>query len=93
MRARHAISLAVDLPRPLLLNQPFEYKVQRLAAELAYEHECDFGFAGEEHEGPVNDSEGLGEEGEVRADEGEVVFRVLRRRIVSNDSRVQLVVW
>lgn len=77
MGARHAVPLAVDPARPLLLDQPLEDKVERLAAELADEHEDDLGFARGEHEGRVDDDEGLREEGEVGANEGEVVVGVL----------------
>lgn len=77
VRARHAVPLAVDPARPLLLDQPLEDKVERLAAELADEHEGDLGLARGEDEGRVDDDEGLREEGEVGADEGEVVVGVL----------------
>lgn len=77
MGAGHAVALAVDAERALLLDQALEAEVDDLAGELAGEHQGDFDFAGEEDEGRVDDAEGLGEEGEVGADEGEQVVGVL----------------
>jgi hypothetical protein len=68
----------VYAPRPLLLDKPLESKVDGLAGELARKHKGNLYFACEEDKGGVDDAEGLGEEGEVRAYEGEFIMRVLR---------------
>lgn len=77
VRAGHAVAFAVDAPRALLLDQALQRKVERLAGQLAGEAEADFHLARGEDEGRVDDAEGLREEGEVCADEGEAVVRVL----------------
>lgn len=73
----HAVALAVDARRAVLLEEALEGEVDGLAGELAGEHERDFGFAREEDEGGVDDAEGLREEGEVGAEEGEFVVGIL----------------
>lgn len=79
VRAGHSIPLAVYPPRPLLLDKPLESKVDGLTGELARKHEGDLYLAGEEDQCSVDDAEGLREEGEVRAYEGEFIMRVLIR--------------
>lgn len=75
--AGHAVPFAVDLARALLLDEALEDEVEGLAGELAGEEEGDFDFARGEDQGEVDDAEGLGEEGEVCAEEGDVVVGVL----------------
>lgn len=82
VRRRHAVALAVDARRALLLDQALEQEVERLAEELAGEGEEDLGLARGEDQGGVDDAEGLREEGEVRAEEGQGVVGVLRREEV-----------
>lgn len=67
----------MDPARALLLDQALQHEVQSFAGELADEHEGDFGFAGAEDEGCVDDAEGLREEGEVGAEERDIVVGVL----------------
>ncbi len=78
--AGHAIALAVDLARALLLDQALEDKVERLAGELAGEEQGDFDLARCEDEGQVDDAERLRQEGEVCAEERDAVVGVLGRR-------------
>lgn len=77
VRRRHAVALAVDARGALLLDEALEQEVERLAEELPREGEEDFGFARREDQGGVDDAEGLWEEGEVGAEEGELVVWVL----------------
>ena len=76
----HAVALAVDAGGALLLNKALKGKVESLAGELARKHEGNLNLAGGEDEGGVDDAEGLGEEGEVGAEEGEVVAGVLEEK-------------
>ena len=76
----HAVALAVDAGGAVLLDEALEGEVEGLAGELAGEGEGDLSLAGGEDEGGVDDAEGLGEEGKVGAEQGEVVVRVLERK-------------
>jgi hypothetical protein len=67
VRAGHAVALAVDEARTLLLDDALEDEVEGLAGELAGKGEAYFGFARGEYQGGVDDAEGLWEEGEVGA--------------------------
>lgn len=77
--AGHAVTLAraVDARRAFPLDDALQGKVDGLAAELACEHEDDFGFAGGPDQGRVDDAEGLGHEGEPGAEVGYWVGGVL----------------
>lgn len=83
MRAGHAIAFSVDSSRPLLLDESFQSEIEGLAGKLAGKKEGDFDFAGGEYEGGVDDAERLGEEGEVGAEERDVVVGVLCEQAVS----------
>ncbi len=77
VRAGHAVALAVDAARPLFLDEPLQRKVERLAGQLAGEAKAYFHLARGEDEGRVDDAQGLREEGEVCAEEGEAVVGIL----------------
>lgn len=77
VRGGHAVALAMDARRPLLLDEALEQEVEGFAEELAAEREQDLGFAGGEDQGCVHDAERLREEGQVGAEEGEGVVGVL----------------
>ena len=62
----------------LFFNEALETEIEELAAQLAGEGEEDFDFACGEDQGRVDDTESLGQEGEVCADKGDIVSRVLR---------------
>lgn len=78
--AGHAVALAVDLARALLLDEALEDKVERLAGELAGKEQGDLDLARGKDEGQVDDAERLREEGEVCAEERDAVVGVLARR-------------
>lgn len=77
VRRGHAVALAVDAARTVLLDETLEGKVDGLAGELAGKGEGDFGLARREDERRVDDAEGLRDEGEVCAAEGDGVVCVL----------------
>ena len=54
--AGHAVALAVDAGRALLLDDTFEDEVERLAGELAGKGQGDLNLAGGEDEGGVDDA-------------------------------------
>jgi hypothetical protein len=77
MGGGHAVTLAVDAGGTLFLDEALEGEVEGFAGELAGKGEANLGFAGGVDEGGVDDAKGLGEEGEVGAEEGESVVGVL----------------
>lgn len=77
VRGGHAVAFAVHLFRPLLLNQPLEQKIERLAPHLSSEHEQDFHFARCPYQRHVDDAEGLRCEREPGAEVGYGIVRVV----------------
>lgn len=77
--AGHAIALSgpVDPRRSFLLDEALEEKIDGLAAQLAGKHEHDLGLAGGPDQGYVDDTEGLGDEGEPGAEVGDWIGGVL----------------
>lgn len=65
--AGHAVALAVHAARALLLDQPLEREVERLAGELAREEQRDFDFARRPDERRVHDAEALRDQREPGA--------------------------
>ena len=85
VRGGHTVALAVDAGGALLLDEALEGEVETLAGELTGEGEANLGLARRVYEGCVDDAEGLGEQGEVGAEEGEFVVGVLFGGLVRLD--------
>lgn len=68
VRAGHAVPLAVNLARSFFLDQPFEGKVDHLAARLAEKHGYNFELAGGKNQCRVNNAQCLGQQGQVCAE-------------------------
>lgn len=79
MAARHAIALAQmpQLWRPHLFKMPLQHPVERLARQLARKGQADFDFPCGPDESDIDDTEGLGEEGDPGEEMGEVGGGVL----------------
>lgn len=79
MGAGHAIALAVDSGWTLLLDEALKGKIEDLAGELAGKGKTNLYLARGEKERDVDDAEGLGDESEVCANEGELIVGILQQ--------------
>lgn len=82
VRRRHAVTLAVHLFRPLLLQKALQAEIQRFAGHLAAEHQEDLDFARRPDQRGVDDAEPLRHERQPGAEVGNGIVRILEMLVI-----------